>query len=1108
MTRYTRDPVLNRTVLASTISALMAGGAAHAQQPAAAAAGANVEEITVTGSRILRRDLNAPTPIMTVDAARLENSSTLSIESVLNQMPQFVPEGTQFDQGIQAGPTASLGIGSVNLRGIGANRSLVLIDGRRAQPANAALLVDTNSIPAAAIERVETITGGASAVYGADAMAGVVNFILKKDFEGVDMDFHYTTTEQGDGAETRFTTLLGVNSDNHKGNVMLGIEWYDRSPVLLKDRDFYRNGWFDKGSDAGGFIQMPGYSPASAVLGVGNVNSGGLPTQAAVDQIFLANPTQYAGYFPCNGWAVDNGGGPNGALDGKVDFTDCTRGAAAAGANRWTVSNGSEIYFNPDGTPFVLAGAHGYNGPIDTASQQNGKIGTGYAGVRLQPNGNLGQVAYVGQAQSSQERHSLFGRATHELNDHLTAFAQANYASYQVNTTGGYPPAITVWSAPVPVDGRPIPAALQTLLASRTNPTNPWTLYRVIDFLGDAVTTKSQNDVFQIMAGVDGTFSKRDWTWEAYVSSGETNTTNFYENMPSLQRYQNLINAIPVSGGTVNPTTPPTGPGAPNSTWGRGTFTSGRNYAQTCTTGLPIFTNSSNAGAGEVSADCVESIVAKTRSLTKVKQNIAEFNLQGKITDMRAGELRFAAGMSTRKNEFSYDPGETNDRESVAENPMSIFASNNTAGQTKVNELYGELLVPVAKRLELEFGARLSDYVDSDIGTTNTWKSLFTWHTTDKFTVRGGLQHAERAPNTAELFQGVSLLVVPFSPSDPCSFTTTATWGNQPSNPNRVAVQNLCRQIINNSDGDPSNDGKSAFDDPARGGPSNFARPGNPFFPLEIELRKGSTTVPGNSLQPESGDTATLGVVMQINNNLSASLDYYNVDITDAIAPLNSLFAYQQCFNANGSSNPTLTYAGSKYCALILRNVQSGERSSVDAPFINTGSLKTDGIDVAVNWRHDLGKGQFYINSLMTFLGKYDIQDAPGTPVVHEKDTLQTQDGGQYKYKVTNQFGYNFGGGKAGVALQWRYLPAIRDESLARTPTSNVFGVGSYQSFNLSASYTLNEKINLRMGIDNLTDEQPPVVGARPGDNNAEVTRADYYDILGRRAFVGVTARF
>src|SRR5881394_3710330 len=206
MTRNIRDQaqVLNRTVLASTISALMAGtGAAQAQQNAQ-----GLEEITVTGSRIVRRDLEASSPIVTIDAARFENSSTISIESVLNQMPQFVPEGTQFNQGIQAGPTASLGIGSVNLRGIGPNRTLVLIDGRRAQPANAALIIDVNTIPSAAIERVETITGGASAVYGADAMAGVVNFILKKDFEGVDMDFQSGMTSESDGQETRFTTLL------------------------------------------------------------------------------------------------------------------------------------------------------------------------------------------------------------------------------------------------------------------------------------------------------------------------------------------------------------------------------------------------------------------------------------------------------------------------------------------------------------------------------------------------------------------------------------------------------------------------------------------------------------------------------------------------------------------------------------------------------------------------------------------------------------------------------------------------------------------------------------------------------------------------------------
>ncbi|HEX5046044.1 MAG TPA: TonB-dependent receptor plug domain-containing protein, partial [Gammaproteobacteria bacterium] len=226
------------TVLASAVSALLGTAAAQAQQN-------GPEEILVTGSRIVRRDLEAPSPIMTVDAQRLENSSTVSIESVLNQMPQFVPEGTQFDQGIQAGPTASLGIGSLNLRGIGANRTLVLVDGRRAQPANAALLIDTATIPKAAIERVETISGGASAVYGADAMAGVVNFVLKKDFEGVDMDFHTSTTQEGDGAETQFTTLLGVNTADDKGNVMLGIEWYHRGEVQQQNRDFYRNGWFD-----------------------------------------------------------------------------------------------------------------------------------------------------------------------------------------------------------------------------------------------------------------------------------------------------------------------------------------------------------------------------------------------------------------------------------------------------------------------------------------------------------------------------------------------------------------------------------------------------------------------------------------------------------------------------------------------------------------------------------------------------------------------------------------------------------------------------------------------------------------------------------------------
>ncbi len=136
------------------------------------------------------------------------------------------------------------GTASINLRGIGANRTLVLVDGRRAQPADASLIVNLNTIPSAAIDRIETITGGASAVYGADALAGVVNFVLKDDFEGVEMDLQSGVTAEGDGEERVSRLCLASTAD--RGNVMVGLEGYNRELVLQRDREFYRNGWADR----------------------------------------------------------------------------------------------------------------------------------------------------------------------------------------------------------------------------------------------------------------------------------------------------------------------------------------------------------------------------------------------------------------------------------------------------------------------------------------------------------------------------------------------------------------------------------------------------------------------------------------------------------------------------------------------------------------------------------------------------------------------------------------------------------------------------------------------------------------------------------------------
>ncbi len=1005
--------------LATTVSSVL--GASYLSTPASAQEGL-IEEVTVTGSRIVRRDFAAPSPIMTVDAARLSQSSTLSVESVLNQMPQFVPAGTQFVSGGQGSPTTTLGIASANLRGIGTNRTLVLLDGRRPQPANAALVVDINTIPAAAIARVETITGGASAVYGPDALAGVVNFVLRDDFEGVDMDFQTSVTEEGDGQERRFTMLIGSNSADGRGNAMLGIEWYDRDVVWQRDRDFYRRGWFDPNTNAGGFMHAPGISFA------GPANR---PTQAAVDEIFAVH-----GFAP-----------------GTVDVTRI-----------------NEIYFNPDGTPFILTGGLGYKGPLGQIEMD----GQGYVGIHKGRNGNLATQFTGGMASTPQERRSLFGRATYDVTDNLSAFAQVTYSNNVVTTTGGVPPAITVWQAFVPNDGRPLPPALQTLLDSRPDPTGEWRLFRGIDFYGEPFTTDNKNDVYQLLVGLEGSFPNSDWTWDFHASTGETNTRNDYRYLPSLQRYRMLVER-------------------PN--FGQVNETIEREYKLDCPTGLPIF-------GGEVHPRCLESMEQRGRARSQLTQDVLEFNLQGAIADMRAGQLRFAAGAAYRDNEFVFEP--LNDDVDSTDHPVGIFVSNNTEGEMNVKEVYGELLVPVAERLSLELGYRYSEF-NTAAGDVDTWKALFDYAPTDSIRLRGGFQRATRAPNVAEMFQGPTMLTVGFQPSDPCSYTTRAQWGNVPGNPDRLKVQQLCIDLIGNPNtpfgGEPGTEQAN-----------NFARPGAPFFPLENVYEQGNPNV-----RAESADTWTFGVVFSGPGRfegLTASIDMYSIEVTDWISPVSPVFVYQQCFNADGKSNPTYSLDDpGGYCRMINRHPITGERNIVDSPYVNQGTLKTSGIDLQINWSAEIGRGSLFVNSMLTYLNEFKLQDAPGEPFINWKGSLGQ--GGQFDYRLNSTVGYTFPGGNATIALNWYHLPSVDDAGKPRDfdNTLTVLGVESYNRFNLFADYQINDRMTLRAGVDNLFDEEPPIVGSDPfnpsnPNRNAASTNTQYYDILGRRAFVGLTLSF
>src|SRR5690606_26724805 len=148
--------------LSSAVAAALAGltSTAYVQaQEQPEAAQRIEEEITVTGSRILRRDFTANSPIQTVDQQLFEETSAVGVETVLNRLPQFVPAVTQFTTGdVQQTVTNTVGASTVSLRGLGPNRNLVLINGRRAMPVDPRMVVDTNSIPAAAIQRVEVIS--------------------------------------------------------------------------------------------------------------------------------------------------------------------------------------------------------------------------------------------------------------------------------------------------------------------------------------------------------------------------------------------------------------------------------------------------------------------------------------------------------------------------------------------------------------------------------------------------------------------------------------------------------------------------------------------------------------------------------------------------------------------------------------------------------------------------------------------------------------------------------------------------------------------------------------------------------------------------------------
>ncbi|MPT48653.1 MAG: TonB-dependent receptor [Sphingobium sp.] len=451
-----RNRYLRRLLL---VSCLGLSTGVHAQTVASFeenSDGASAAEIIVTGSRIRRSSADSPAPLSIVDAAQIKAAGTQNIADVVNQLPALAITQTNQTSNL----AGNAGINALDLRGMGTQRTLVLVDGRRQVPAiPGTSAVDLSNIPSSLVERVEVVTGGASALYGADAVAGVANFILKKDFEGIEANGRYSASTRGDMDTYGFDLLVGTNFADKRGNITV-FGFYENTPgtVAGQDRPWTANGY-------------PLYARTAAAAGS------------------PANP-----YF----------------------ITDGNRNINTANAAQ-VILDGKHYAFNDDGSlraPILGPGGYVNVQPvnINTVTDPLGQLLT---------DGGEYNGRYDGWYLSvPSERITTRASASFEVSDALKLFANASFShnksqsgSLQMTSFGSeVVPADSPFITQNIIDANGGPIAAGGLQFARRFMEMP------------APRTEYDRKLFQSVLGAEGDFSflSQDWNYSAYYSYGKT----------------------------------------------------------------------------------------------------------------------------------------------------------------------------------------------------------------------------------------------------------------------------------------------------------------------------------------------------------------------------------------------------------------------------------------------------------------------------------------------------------------------------------------------------------------------------------------------------------
>lgn len=1059
--------------------------------PLAAAQEQLLEEVVVTGSRIARdSNLTSVSPVQSISEQDIKLSGQLEVTDVLREQPALLTS-TSSTGSVDGTFASSVGQNVLQLRGLGAERTLVLVDGRRhVSGVSGEQSVDVGSIPSALIERVEVLTGGASSIYGADAVTGVVNFILKDDFEGFDIDVQGGGSEENDGANYAVSGLFGKNLFDGRANFTIGIDASRSEGIRQGNRGWAR----DNG------IVLAGRNNPATRFQAGDVGAGtpnfdalltggfGYPVGGSIpaQDDFVADYTAAFGMAPSLTSAeqalLDQASGaPARAFGSQYTFAISSKRGVIAPAD-FDFSN-VDVDTDGNGVPdceqsFVgsFFGCWVANDDGSVRPYEDGVI----AGTSNQFGGDGIESGGLNRDYMTpdQEKISVNLTGRFDLTDTTSFFAEGKYVRSEVEYGGPYNSFNdTLFVAP---DNPFIPGSLQQLANDRggllvtRDPTN----------FGDG-EDENLRETLRFVAGFEGELDN-GWTWELFGVYGKFDR-QLNDNQRRIEdRYFAAIDATTDAAGNaicrsdVDPTPPETSP-FPFFDSGFYTFTPGDGSC------VPI---SLFAGTTPYSQAAVDWITTTVRNEFELTQTVFGGSIAGELpfSVPGASAIAFAAGAEYREE------GSATRFDSLVRGVLPVDAPAGAAGtlvrdvssnealvfdpsvsvfdnddEYDVTEMFGELQVPVlegkpfAEELVLNVAGRISDY--STIDVARTWSAGVSWVPVEDLRLRTTVSEAVRAPNIFELFnpgQGAF-----FRPLDPCDTT-----------------------VINSlPDGDPRKANRIA-NCAAEGIPAGYTDPLTGRF---TGIESGNP-----DLQEETAETFTIGVVIEPRwvDGLTVSVDYWDIEIQDAIESVGAQDIVDNCYDAAPAGFPN------QFCSLISRNPADTDPTTPDFGFnflrqteVNFGALEAAGVDFTATYAFDALRGSWNLGFAGTWMDKIDQFFDPADPTAINPELGEIQ---RPEWAGTGTISYATGP----LSIRWQTM--YQDEQLHSAAEiedfQTVFGsaavLDEFYKHDLSFSYDWDETIQVYGGVQNLTDEQPfageyawPVSG------------------MGRSYFVGVSYR-